>query len=374
MNQAATILAAVLCFYILVPGVGAFVVRGRWRRFRRRIIESSLLPILSYAALRRGTDASYRFYGRLEAVQGDHRVWLSDGHLSVALELEGVSIYVVPAVDASAGGNRSLRREETPRVLSWEALGSLPEGTPFFVAGYLEILEGSPVFRSSPDDQLFVMLYEETERRLLARAIWCGRQRNEYWNQFTPVALAAGFVAQLLLAYLFFREGGGRIYGLTALTMALLPALPLFPPGLLTFFGYRRLWGRARLLRARRDLLRLPARFDFAPKDSRHWFAPLPAGGEYVKELLPAGASWSGYPVRRGVEDGIDWFRFYPQLGEGDLRDPWAESVVVAGEPEELARHAERRARRLEGVSLLLFLSCIFINSYLAFLALSYLL
>ena len=357
-----------------VPGVGAFVVRARWRRFRRTIIGSSLLPILSYAAVRSGTDASYRFYGRLEAVQGDHRVWLSDGHLSVALELEGVSIYVVPAVDVSGGGNRGIGRDETPRVISWEALGSLPEGTPFFVAGHLQIVDGTPVFRSNPQARLFVMLYEETERRLLARAIWCGRQRNEYWNQFTPVALAAGFVTQLLLAYLFFREGGSRIYGLTALTMALLPALPLFPPGLLTFFGYRRLWGRARLLRARRDLLRLPARFDFLPKEPRHWSARLPAGGEYVKQLIPAGATWSGYPVRRGVEEGPDWFRFYPQLGEGDLRDPWAESVVVAGEPEMLARRAELRARRLEGVSLLLFLSSVLINSYLAFLALSYLL
>jgi hypothetical protein len=128
------------------------------------------------------------------------------------------------------------------------------------------------------------------------------------------------------------------------------------------------------LLRARRDLLRLPARFEFAPKDGRRWSASLPAGGEYLKESLPAGSSWSGYPVRRGVEEGKEWFRFYPRLGEGDLRDPWAESVVVAGEPEELARRAELRARRLEGVSLLLFLAAVLINGYLAFLALSYLL
>lgn len=374
MNQATAILATVFFFYILVPGVGAFVVRARWRRFRRRVVESSLMPILSYAALRTGRSAAYRFYGRLEAVQGDHRVWVSDGHLSVALELEGVSIYAVPAVEP--GGRAGPRRDETPRVLSWEALGSLPEGTPFYVAGELEFAEGGPVFRESSERRLFVILYEENERRLLARAIWCGRQRNEYWNQFTPVALAAGFVAQLLLAYLFFREGGARIYGLTALTMAVLPALPLFPPGLVPFFGYRRLWGKGRLLRARRDLLRLPGRFEFsAPgEEEGSWKAALPSGGSYIKELSERAASHPGYPVRRGVEDEEQWFRFYPSYGDGDIPDPWAESVVVTGEPERVARRAEGRARDLELVSLLLFGSSILINGYLAFLGLSYLL
>ncbi|MFP4408825.1 MAG: hypothetical protein ACLFPW_09920 [Spirochaetaceae bacterium] len=373
MNQPTAILTTVLFFYVLVPGVGAFVVRGRWRRFRRRIVESSLMPILSYAALRTGRSAAFRFYGRLEAVQGDHRVWLSDGHLSVALELEGVSIYAVPAVEP--GGRGGLGRDETPRVQSWESLGSLPEGTPFFVAGELEFTEGGPVFRESPETALFVILYEENERRLLARAIWCGRQRNEYWNQFTPVALAAGFVAQLLLAYLFFREGG-RIYGLTAVTMALLPALPLMPPGVVSFFGYRRLWGRGRLLRARRDLVRLPGRFDFVATGSGNseWMAELPSGGVYIKELCERATSIPGYPVRRGVEDEERWFKFYPIYGEGGIRDPWAESVVITGEPERVARRAERRARDLELISLLLFGSSILINGYLAFLALSYLL
>lgn len=376
MNQVTTILATVFFFYILVPGVGAFVVRGRWRRFRRTILESSMLPILSYAALRAGKGAAYRFYGRLEAVQGDHRVWLSDGHLSVALELKGISIYAVPAVEPA--GRSGLGRDETPRVLSWESLGSLPEGTPFFVAGELEFAEGGPVFRGGSERRLFVMLYEENERRLLARSIWCGRQRNEYWNQFTPVALSAGFVAQLLLAYLFFREGDGRIYGLTALTMALLPALPLFPPGLLPFFGYRRLWGRGRLLRARRDLLRLPGRFLFRSVsgvgETPRWSAELPSGGSYVKEVIEEKSSIAGYPLRRGVEEESRWFRFYPDYEEGDLLDPWAEAVVVAGEPERVAHRAERRARRLESVSLLLFVGSIIVNSYLAFLALSYLL
>mgnify|MGYP006272189097 CR=1 FL=1 len=372
-NQASAILLTAFLFYLLIPGFGAFVVRARWRRFRRNVINASLLPILSYADLRKDTGQAYRFFGKLEAVQGDHRVWLSDGKLSVALELEHVWIYAVPSVEGTGGGS-GIGRNEIPRVLSWDAVGSLPEGTPFFVAGRLAQHDGSPTFEEDPQIHLFVMLYEGSERRLLSRSIWVGRQRNEYWNVFTPVALAAGFVAQLLLAYLFFREGGGRIFGLTALTVALLPALPLFPPGIIPFFGYRRFWGRARLLRARRDLLRLPERFDFKEIAPGNWEADLPSGGKYRKKTAAGESPVAGNPLRKGVDNENIWYRYTPEFSERDLPDPWAESVVVSGNTERLARKAETRARRLELIAVLLFVVGLIMNSYLAFFALSYLL
>lgn len=373
MSGAWAILATAALFYLLVPGIGAFAVRGRWRRFRRRVIEASCLPILSYAEIRRGGGGRYRFFGRLEAVQGDHRVWLSDGHLSVALDLDSVSIHLIPRVQPSQGRSWGVGRDDTPRVLSWEAIGSLPEGTPFLVAGQLEEGEGAPTFRQDPKRELFVMLHEESDRRLLARSIWVGRQRNEYWNITTPVAMAAGFVAQLLLAYLFFQEGGRRLLGLSSLTLALLPALPLFPPGIITFFAYRRLWGRGRLLRARRDLLRLPDRFTFRPDRGDRRLAELPSGGVYVKELLRPGVQPPGRAIRKGPGEISGWYHYYPQ-DPGVAPDPWAEDVLVAGDPDTLARRAEADARKLEGASLLLFLFTILVNSYLAFLLLSYLL
>ncbi|MFP4329232.1 MAG: hypothetical protein ACLFP6_00800 [Spirochaetaceae bacterium] len=374
MSGVSLILITALLFYLLVPGIGAFAIRGRWRRFRRRVIEASYMPILTYARVRAGEGGQFRFFGRLEAVQGDHRVWLSDGHLSVALDLEGVSIHVIPRVEPTQSRSWGVGKDDTPRVLTWESLGSLPEGTPFFVSGHLEQGEGAPTFRNVDLGRLFVMLYEESDRRLLARSIWVGRQRNEYWNLTTPVAMAAGFVAQLLLAYLFFQESGGRLLGLTSLTLALLPALPLFPPGLITFFAYRRLWGRGRLLRARRDLLRLPNRFDFRPDRGNRWVADLPSGGLYVKELIGESVHPGGRAIRRGVEEETGWYHFYPALGEGDSPDPWAEDVIVSGDPDTLARKAEGRARKLETGSLILFAVTILVNSYLAFLFLSYLL
>jgi hypothetical protein len=95
----------------------------------------------------------------------------------------------------------------------------------------------------------------------MQRVIWSGRQRNEYWNQFTIPSLITGSFGLLLLAYFLLGSPDMRIPALTALAAGLGPASPFLPPAFPLYFLYRRYWKRARLMRAQRDVVRLPLRY-----------------------------------------------------------------------------------------------------------------
>ena len=67
----AAIFTAFLAF-ILIPGLGGIQARSRWRKFRQRIRNSSLLPSVTFDA--GGFDeplGAHSFTGRIEALQGD---------------------------------------------------------------------------------------------------------------------------------------------------------------------------------------------------------------------------------------------------------------------------------------------------------------
>ncbi|MEX2443835.1 MAG: hypothetical protein WD492_09535 [Alkalispirochaeta sp.] len=236
-------------FYLVIPGAGAFLVRRRWRRFRAALLVSHAAPTLRYGCSSdNGTPRVYRFFGRLEAIQRDHTIWVGDRTLSVMVSLDGVPVFVMPRTHMEGAGST----DETPRVLYWKELSALAEGTDVFVGGTVVDDQGSLRFNSGPDGVPLVLIFDGPQEALFSRAMWAGRQRNEYWNHLTPVSLVGGFVAELLWAVNL--SGQSRLQTLIALVMALIPLLPLFPPGVFGFYWYRRLWRRARRIRAHRDL------------------------------------------------------------------------------------------------------------------------
>ncbi len=88
-------------FYFLVPGIGAFHVRRRWRRFRRQIVETSGRRTLRYGNFERAEEGyvgHFRFIGALEAIQGSDTVWVHDGTMSVSADLRGVSVMLLPSI------------------------------------------------------------------------------------------------------------------------------------------------------------------------------------------------------------------------------------------------------------------------------------
>jgi hypothetical protein len=251
-------LTPALLFFGIIPLAGAFAVRWRWRIFRQRILAAYKWPMLDYSSAHRvgsGTDdtGGVRFLGRLEGIQGDTGIWLGAQGLSVMVDLEKVPIFLLPP---SASSDAS-PPDATPRVVMWKELGAMVEGSRFFVAG-CPYRNGSTLTISSWSDgkgRPLVIMYDCPDSIVLDRAIWTGRQRNEYWNHLTPVSLIVGFLAQLLWAMRILDQS--RLYALIGTVTSLIPVLPLIPPGVAGFYVYRRLWRRGRRVRASRDMLAL---------------------------------------------------------------------------------------------------------------------
>ncbi len=398
MTMANSFLPALLLstlFYLIIPGVGAFNVRSRWRKFRRDLVAASLYPRVETLRLRRDPAADesarkgeFRLFGSLEAMQGDDIIWLRSGSLSVSAEMAAADLYMLPAGSMTEEEERQERNEdafpdEMPRKLSWDRVFSLPEGTRMFLAGPLFRERGQLVFRADEHAPLTVVLYEGREDTLLRRAIWGGRQRNELWNDLTPGSLVAGSFSLLILTYILFRTPLLRLPALFSLTLSLLPLLPLFPPFVPLFFLYRSLWRKARSHRAERDLLLLPLRYfpdEQVPPGS---VTRLPDGGSYImQEVVPGREDapvYGNIRVRSTTllrkEDGRSVLFGSPLPGEdgavGKPADPMADFVLIPGNPQKLSALCRRRAVFLERTAAAAFAAGLLFNVYLVFIGLS---
>jgi hypothetical protein len=199
------------------------------------------------------------FIGRLEALQGDNRIWLRDGNASVEVDMTDTNLIVLPPYKDS---DQSLPPtdgvdfpNETPDVIPWRQVTSLTEGSAAFVSGMLTSQDGNAVFARRDAIRPFVLLYDGPSEHVLKRAVWTGRQRNEYWSLITPLALLSGMFALSILSMRVLQTS--YTDGLLTLGLAAIPVLPLLPPGVPGYFLYRNLWRRGRAYRATRDGLRL---------------------------------------------------------------------------------------------------------------------
>src|SRR5208283_3217006 len=289
------------------------------------------------------------------------------------------------------------------RSMPWSRIFSLPEGTPVFVAGPLFTEEGRGVFRDHGRDRLLVVIHDCPRESIVLRAISSGRQRNEFMNSFTLPSVAIGALLLVLLAFSLLAVPDLRVIALVALTAGLAPISPFLPPGFPLYFAYRSSWKKARLMRAQRDVVRLPLRY-----------FPASADGHRGKRatLLP---DMEPYLMVRGMMDGVHAdvivsegtpitlppgirrlevdlpsrrrspagsapqecvaFAAYREIGDGiellKPEDPMAEQVLMPGDPESISRASERTARWYEIVSALLITLNIIVNVPIVFLLLS---
>ncbi|MFP4483461.1 MAG: hypothetical protein ACOCYG_00560 [Spirochaetota bacterium] len=380
-------------FFLLIPGIGAFLARHRWRVFRRRITTASTYATAGYPEVLVGSRARrerfigwYRFFGGLESIQGDGIAWLTDGRASIAVELTDAPVYMVPGgpVNAAAGRERlSLHADqgEVPMATTWKKVGSLPEGTRMFVAGSLFGERGRAVFKGADGSKPFVIMYDGPDETLVFRSIRDGRQQNEYWNSVTPIALAAGSLSLFILAYFYIGSPLTRIAGLLSAALGLLPLSILAPPGVILFFLYRRLWRIGRTLRAERDLLRLPLRY--GPPGFTETI--LPDGEPYVRREYPASElesdttllwrrpSVATEPGDRAIVFGTVHDRKPAEATQlpAPPQDPMAERVALPGDPEFLSEASQRRARIMELSAGACILAALLANLYLLILVVS---
>jgi hypothetical protein len=376
-------LVLVICiavlFYAVVPAFGAFLARGQWRRFRTTVTTVSHYPTATPGVVGRENAAPagyYRFFGTLEAIQGDDRIWLTNGRFSVAADLRNVRVYLIPEAEHPETGAPALGS------VPWSRIFSLPEGTPVFVGGALFSEEGRGVFRDSGRTRLLVVIHDCPKESVVLRAISGGRQRNEYMNSFTLPSVAIGSLSLVLLAFTLLGIPE-RTVALLSLTAGLAPLAPFLPPGFPLYFAYRSSWKKARLLRVRRDVAALPLRYfpasaggtrsrratllpDMEPYimvrgavDERD---PAAIVSEGVRLPLPpdilrvdADLPW-GRPRRPGafVDEKVACCGYVSEGESIGLRkpdDPMAGSVLLPGDPAALSIRFGRAARRRELVS-----------------------
>lgn len=258
----ATAFSIVFICYLFIPGLGGMRARARWRRFRDRIRNSSLLPKVSFkSGTNRGPLGAHRFIGRIEALQGDDSLWVRGNGLTVLAVMSGADIYLMPSEGATTPDARTLLEERFPEMypspMPWRRMTSLQEGTKIYLVGFLESRDGVLRMYGSREVPLLAILHEGQD--IVPRAVWSGRQKNEYWNAVTPWALLAGSLALFSIATAAFSSHQASPTARLALTGALFPLLPLLPPGVVFYLVYSANWRHARFLRAERDLLALSA-------------------------------------------------------------------------------------------------------------------
>lgn len=430
-----SIIALIALFgYLSIPVVGAFYVRHVWRRFRTTLLGAVKNPPLSYAALHRRSSEQqgpFRFFGTIRAIQGNDRAWCSDGKLTVSVNLRGKDIYFLSSSYNEEGiysGNTY--PEEPPRRISWNRLTSLPEYTGIFISGMIEHREGMGMFvqnesrsrnlrsrlnrllrwkcsknnrkhSNGSGKSLFVIIYEQEDSALLRQAVWRGRQRNEYWNTFTPGSLVVGSFALFFYFYLLMQNPVFHLPAVAALTLSVSPLLPLFPPAVFFLLFYIRYWKKGRILRAERDLLRIPSlyfkrtegkdrgnrllqscrlasgeRYVMAKAADRVTAETIFPQGRFLHLSLPGEVLGEEYFLfgvepERSKTEGHEGPRA-EQLPEKLLlpEDPGAEGLIVPGDPFILSERCERRARNQEALGLSLFCIGLALNVFITFVIL----
>jgi len=359
------IILITLLFYGIIPVAGAFFARNRWRRFRTSLMQASLRPSLSYKAVH-GIDNTglYRFFGSLQAIQDDNILWIANSDVSVSLDLEGLPIYILPSVNKEDSSLKTnIYPDESPKRTYWNSLFSLPEKTSIFVTGELISEGGRSKFRNSKKNPLLIIIYDCEKSDFYSHAILSGRQRNEYWNVLTPGTLTAGSFSLFIYFYLLIQMPYMNFVAVAALSFSLVPVMPFIPPGLLFYYIYRHLWTKARILRAERDLLKLPLNF----------FNEQGGISDFKSVILPGGSRYQCFiknnkdkafslfdnivlrtsSLKRAQDSREEYFVF--GLENNKRNDPMAETLVIPGNPYLLTQASTKTAQKYELIAVISF-------------------
>jgi hypothetical protein len=373
---------------------GALFKRYKWHIFRRRFDELRLSPILDYRQYaQKGDNGTFRFTGGFESVTDGQTLWIRSEDLAVPVSLKHAETYLLPMQK----GSPSLEGagipevfdpgEETPEKIRWERISALAEGAKVFVGGTLICRDGRRSFVSTKENPLMVIFYDGPDHSLTERVIRAGRHRGEYWNGLTPYALTMGAISLIIMAGFFLFRPAYRVTVITSVFALFIPLYPIIPPGLLFTVVYRRLAWRSRILRAYRDLARLPLRY-LSPVKGKSFLRDFAAIGKEapLKEncFLHDGTQY-GYVCcdelpSRAQEGKIPlllpeltkavgpWYVFGVLHPGEDLplqpQDPFATFGILPGRPKKIARRCELLAYALELTAWLILFAGIGLNIF----------
>ena len=370
------IIALLIFWYGVIPVVGAIVNRHKWRQFRQRFDELRLRPVLDYHVYRKleKEEKTFRFMGGFESVTDRKTLWIQGENLTIPVSLNDAHIYLLPNQKGEGIVNSFDPGEEMPERIKWNRVTTLTEGARVYIGGALVFRDERWIFVSTKEVPLTVIFYDGPDRSLTNRAISAGRRRNEYWNSFTPYALAMGALCIILIALFYLNRPAFRLTVITSIIAMFIPLFPMIPPGLLFTIICRRLSWQARKLMAYSDLARLPLRY----------LTPLPDTG-WQGSTLPDGETYGivccNSPPKAVLEGKIPplipeltksrnktWYIFGAMRGSRELpaepADPFATYGVLPEKPDVLSKRYAIISHVLDIVSWIILLSGIAVNIF----------
>ncbi|MBN1522906.1 MAG: hypothetical protein JW904_00375 [Spirochaetales bacterium] len=383
-------------FYGFIPGLGAFIIRSQWYRFRQRLINSTHHPIAQPGLFSKnsldGYLGEYRFFGKLESIQGDNRLWITDSTMTIGLDVEQLSLFLLRSYPVDVDKTNVEHFENTipddePDYLPWKKIYSLPSGIRIFVAGHLYQESGQFIFKQKEKEDLLIVIHDGKKQTLLKRSIWSGRHKNEYLNQFTPVSVACGSLILLLISYFLLQNPTMRFAAAASIMLSTFPISYLLPPGVFLYFLYRHFWKQARSLRSERDLFLLPLRFFNKDEDFKknEIYVHLPNGEEYGLIKWRPGAKNSSFTLNPEMkirmtslnqflpEENVNYvFGIKDNTRLKESTDPMVEFVCIAGNPKELAKQCNNKSKLLGITAALCIFTGIIINFFLIFFGINF--
>jgi hypothetical protein len=354
--------------------IGAFLVRRSWRVFRKRFDDLRLSPLLNYKLCQeeqsRGQD--FRFVGGLESITDDQTLWVRNSDITIPVDLKNAHIYLLPNIENDRNGSSSSHNASSERI-KLNRLSSLKEGAKVYVGGVLDTKNGRLTFLSTKEHPLLIIFYDGSRRNLSVRIIRASRQKNEYWNEFTPYSLAFGAFLELMYAFNFIARPAFQLTLIVAIIAMLGPLFPVVPPGIILTNIYSRLWRKARNFRSYRDVFRLPLKYlqsgtsqSFLPNGEKYGFLKFDHLPSWIQE-----DDISYLPAELRNEKTNDWYVFGTLTENDDLpleipHDPFAVRSAFPDEPEKLAKVYAKKAHIRGIISFIIIglgivINCIFI-------------
>ena len=374
------IIIVVLVCYGLAPFTGALVRRYKWHKFRKRFDELRLYPVLNFQSYWRQdadteNDDVFRITGEFESVTDGQTLWIRNNELTIPISLENAESYLLPDQKNGEGAEGDEPGEDPPEKLRWGKISSITEGARVFAGGTLKNINGRRSFISTKENPLIVLFYNGSDRSVPTRVMRSCRRWNEYWNFLTPYSLVIGALCLIVMAVLYQARPAFRLTVIVSFMAMFIPLYPFIPPGLLFTVIFRRLGWRAGILRAYRDLARLPLRYLTGPENL------LPGGEKYgfirCSELPPE-ARDGGIPLLLSefakTPAGGQYY-FFGTMNDGTTPgipdDPFTTFGILPGEPAILARRCAVNAYIMEAAAWIFLLAGIALNIFFVGIILS---
>ena len=253
------IVLTAIVFYGILPIVGAFFNRHRWKQFRGRFCELFNAPLLDYRQYRQleskkslGDEDVFRYIGEIESITDGRTLWVKSEDLTIPVSLEKTNCFLLPT---SENEGASSRKSEAPQKIKWNHLSTVTEGTKVFIGGRAQFINGRLSFKQTKQEPLTVIFYNCPDTELKTGIIRSARTGSKYWNNFTLLSLIIGVFILVIIANTFLGRPAYRITVIASLIAIFIPIMPVLPPGFLFTFLYRRLLWNAGKLRIDSELI-----------------------------------------------------------------------------------------------------------------------